>query len=348
MKTRFSVLLPSPFSKNVLTVAATVLVLLVLAVSCRKPDAYLYNEGQIYGTVYHIVYESPGGKELKPDIEKRLNELDNIFSTFKTESVISKVNTNQPVELDPLFVNCFNRSQEISKISGGAFDITVAPLVNAWGFGFKHKEKITQSLIDSLLSLTGYQKVKIENGKIIKENPGIMLDMSAIAKGYTCDLIGELLAQKGCKNYMVEIGGEVVARGVNKKGNAWSIGINKPDETAFYSDKDLQAVVKLPERALATSGNYRNFYVENGKKFAHTIDPKTGYPVQHSLLSATVLADNCMTADAFATAFMVMGLEKSVELSRQIPEIEVYFIYSDETGFNKVYMSDKFREHLVE
>ncbi len=330
-----------PFLFGLLFVPGVILLL----TACREP-AYLYNEGKIYGTVYHIVYEHPRGEELHGAIDAELARLNHIFSTFDTASQISLVNTNQPVTLDPLFVKCFNRSMEISEWSGGAFDITVAPLVNAWGFGFRHREKISQPLIDSLLRLTGYQKVRLEGDRVVKEHPGTMLDMSAIAKGYTCDLIGAFLADQGCRNYMVEIGGEVVAKGVNAHGKSWSIGISKPDEASLLDSNELQAVVMLPERALATSGNYRNFYEEGGKRFAHTIDPLTGYPVQHSLLSATVLANDCMTADGLATAFMVMGLEKSVELARQLPGVEVFFIYADASGFNKVFMSDGFRQYL--
>ncbi len=316
--------------------------------TCKGPSAYIFNQGKIYGTIYHIVYESPGAKDLHTEIDSELDKLNLIFSTFNPESQISKVNTNQPVKLNQYFITCFKRSMEVSELSGGAFDITVAPLVNAWGFGFRKKEKITPSLIDSLLQLTGYRKVKLADGKIVKENPGIMLDMSAIAKGYTCDIIGSYLAKKDCENYMVEIGGEIVARGLNPKGEIWNIGISKPDENSFLSNEDIQAVAKLPDRAMATSGNYRNFYVEDGKKYAHEIDPKTGYPVQHNLLSTTVIANDCMTADAWATAFMVLGLEKSVELQKRIPGIEVYFIYSDESGFNKIYMSDHFKDFMPE
>jgi FAD:protein FMN transferase len=316
--------------------------------ACKSPDVYIYNEGPVYGTYYHIVYESPGGEDFQEEIKAKFTEYDLSFSTFNSNSTISKINTNQEVVLDQWFINCFKRSQEISAITDGAFDITVAPLVNAWGFGFRHKENITPELIDSLLLLTGYHKVRYEDGVIIKDDPAIMLDMSAIAKGYTCDLIAGFLKLKGCKNYMVEIGGEVVAHGVNAKGRPWSIGISKPDETGLMALQEIQAVVKLPDRSLATSGNYRNFYEVDGKKYAHTIDPKSGYPVQHSLLSTTVLANDCMTADALATAFMVMGLEKSVELANTLPEIAVYFIYSDESGFNKIYMSENFRNNLVE
>ena len=315
---------------------------------CSQPAKYIFNEGQIYGTIYHIVYESPAGKDLKPEIDAELQRLTLIFSTFNPESQISKVNKNIPVELDPLFINCFNCSMKVSELSEGAFDITVAPLVNAWGFGFTNRQKITQPLIDSLLLVTGYKKVKLEKGKVVKENPGIMLDMSAISKGYTCDIIGSFLAERGCRNYMVEIGGEVVAKGINNRGTVWNIGISKPDETSYYAREDIQAVVKLPGKALATSGNYRNFYVQDGKKYGHEINPHTGYPAEQNLLSTTVLANDCMTADAWATAFMVLGLEKSVEIQKKLPGIEVYFIYADESGFNKIYMSDHFREYLSE
>lgn len=320
----------------------------VFLTACTSKKTYIYNEGPVYGTYYHVVYESPDGTDFHEEIKARFQEYDLSFSTFNPESVISKINNNQSVEADVWFTKCFEKAQEISGITEGAFDITVAPLVNAWGFGFREKENVTPELIDSLLQLTGYQKVRLENGQIIKNDPGIMLDMSAIAKGYTVDLIADFLKSKGCENYMVEIGGEVVAKGQNAKGSEWKIGISKPDETGLLTSEELQAIVKLPDHALATSGNYRNFYVEDGKKYAHTIDPATGYPVQHSLLSATVLANDCMTADAFATAFMVMGLEKSVELAKELPYLEVYFIYADETGFNKVYMSDQFERNLTE
>jgi len=221
-------------------------------------------------------------------------------------------------------------------------------MVNAWGFGPEEKKKMTPEIIDSLIQITGYKKIQLKNSKISKENPDMKLDMSAIAKGFTSDLVAGFLKEKGCVNYMVEIGGEVAAKGKNERGKTWTIGISKPDENAFLGGNEIQAKVQLPGHALATSGNYRNFYVEDGKKFAHTIDPKTGYPVQHSLLSATVLAENCMTADAFATAFMVLGLEKSIAVSEQITEIMVYFIYSDANGNNQEYMSENFELHLVD
>ena len=325
------------------------LLLLIFAFSACKqqPSKYIYNEGFIYGTMYHIVYESPNGKDFQDEITRRLNRYNKIFSTYDKESTISKINNNIDTRLEPEFITCFKKAMEVSKITHGAFDITAGPMVNAWGFGPEEKEKMTSNIIDSLKAITGYRKVQLKDGKIIKENPHMKLDMSAISKGYTCDLIGDFLKEKDCKNYMVEIGGEVVAKGENEKGNTWTIGISKPDENTFFATNDFQAKIHLPDHALATSGNYRNFYVENGKKYAHTIDPKAGYPVQHSLLSSTVLADNCMTADAFATAFMVLGMEDGVEIVKEHPELEVYFIYAAEDSSNKVYMSDNFQRHLV-
>ncbi len=318
-----------------------------LPISCQNKKVYISNEGYIYGTTYHITYESSKGEDLQVEIEEEMNKLNYSLSTFDSSSVISKVNKNEEVKLDHYFLTVFNKAMEISEKTDGAFDITVAPMVNAWGFGFKNKEKITDKLIDSLKNITGYKKIRLEEGKIIKDHPKTMLDGSAIAKGFACDVVGNFLKNKGCRNYMVEIGGEVVARGINKKGKAWSIGISKPDDYNFFANQKLKAIVKLPERALATSGNYRNFYVEDGKKYAHTIDPKTGYPVQHSLLSTTVLADNCMTADAYATAFMVMGLDESIKLSETVPEIDVYFIYANEKGNYKTYISPGFKKLLV-
>ncbi len=323
--------------------------ILVLGVySCAQPK-YIYNEGTIHGTFYHIVYESPDGRDMQKEIDSLLNKLNMIFSVYEKESVISKVNNNEEVELPPYFITCFKKAMEVSEISDGAFDITCGPMVNAWGFGPKtEKKKMSQEKVDSLKLITGYKKVKLENGKVIKENPNMKLDMNALCDGYFCDLTGDFLAGKGCVNYMVEIGGEVDAKGVNEKGNIWTIGINKPEENAMFSNTDIQAKVKLKDKALATSGNYRNFYIEDGKKYAHTIDPKTGYPVQHSILSATVVTDNGLTADAFATTFMVLGMDESIKLLENHPELQVYFIYADEQGNNKIYMSEGFKKYIKE
>jgi thiamine biosynthesis lipoprotein len=299
----------------------------------------------IYGTYYNIKYKSPDGKDFQPEISEELNRLSLIFSHYEKESTITKINNNIEVELEPEFTSCFRRAMEISKITNGAFDITVGPLISAWGFGPEERQKMTPEMVTDLKKLIGYDKMKLENGKIIKEIPEMTINMSAIAKGYTCDLMGEFLAKKGCENFLVDIGGEVVANGKNDKGKIWSIGIREPVEDPFKND--LNAALQLPNKAMATSGNYLNFYEVDGKKYAHTIDPVSGYPVQHSLLSSTVLANDCMSADAFATAFMVLGKDVGIEIARQVPGLEVYFIYADKDGQNKVYMSEGFAEFLM-
>jgi thiamine biosynthesis lipoprotein len=293
------------------------------------------------------VYESPTGNDFHEEIRTKLSEYNLMFSPFDTSSVIARINNNEETKLTPEFVKCFNRAIEISEITSGAFDITAGPMVNAWGFGPETKQNMTQEKVDSLKKITGYNKISLENGKIIKYTPNMKLDMSAIAKGYTCDLITKFLADKGCENYMVDIGGEIVALGKNTQEKEWTIGINNPEENNFFDSSDYALALRLPNHALATSGNYRNFYIKNGKKYAHTIDPRIGYPVQHSILSATVLANDCMTADAMATAFMVLGLEEGIELAKKIPEIEVCFIYADSLGNNQIYMSENLENYIV-
>lgn len=307
---------------------------------------YIYNEGTVYSTYYHIVYESCTGKDYLNEIEQKMYMLDNSLSTFNPGSTISKINQNLPVRVDPLFKKCFKKGMKISKITGGAFDMTIAPLVNAWGFGFKHKETVTQDLIDNLLNSVGFQKVKLSWNRIVKQNPAIMLDASAIAKGLAVDLVAKLLSSKGCRNYMVEIGGEIAARGVNQRNKTWRVGISKPVDDPTFSSRDFQDIVSLSGKALATSGNYRNFYIEGNKKYSHTIDPKTGYPVQHTLLSATVLADDCMTADAYATAFLVLGVEKSMQIINKTRGLEGYLIFTDDSGEYKVIYSKGFEKYL--
>ncbi len=321
--------------------------ILILFPACNERGKYIFNEGFDHATTYHITYESPHGTDLQEGIAETMKKVDHSLSTYDPNTTISKVNQNRDTVLDDCFLTVYRKAMQISEITGGAFDITVAPMVNAWGFGFKNKEKVTPELIDSLKGLVGYKKIKLVDGKIIKQHRNTMLDCNALAEGYMCDLVGSYLEKQNCKNYMIEIGGEVLAKGKNPKGEYWRIGISKPDDGNF-SDQKLEAIVQLKGKALATSGNYRNFYVEGGKKYAHTIDPKTGYPAQHSLLSATVLADSCMTADAFATAFMVLGLERSVELANSGNDVEVYFIYADENGHYKSYVSDGFKPFLIQ
>ena len=303
----------------------------------NKTDGKEYHQtqGNVFGTLYHITYD--GQKDLHEGIEATLKDVDKSLSPFNEHSVITAINNNQSDRADERLKTVFVLAQKISKVTNGAFDITCAPLVNAWGFGFKNAEKVDSTTIDSLLQFVGYKKVRLTENKIHKDDPRIMLDCSAIAKGYGVDAVAKYLEQQGVKNYMVEIGGEVRVQGLNPQRNKWRIGINKPTDDPTSTNGELQEVLEVSNIAMATSGNYRNFYEKDNIRYAHTIDPRTGYPVQHSILSATVLAADCATADAYATAFMVMGMEQAIELLVHHPEIQAYLIYSGKKGENKVW-----------
>jgi len=311
-------------------------VALILLSSCG--NKFHYDEGYIFGTTYHVVYQSD--TNLKVDYHARLQDVDNSLSSFNKNSIITKVNNNIDVECDSMFIEVFNTSQEISQKTDGAFDITVAPLVNAWGFGFKKYKENTN--IDSLMTFVGYNKIRLDGKRIIKDIPEIQLITSAIAKGYGVDVVADYLESKGINNYMVEIGGEIRASGLNEKKSVWRVGIDKPIDDVSASNRVLQGVLEMSKGALATSGNYRNFYIKDGKKYSHTIDPRTGYPVQHSVLSASVKAPNCMVADAYATSFMVLGIEKAEEIVEKDSSLEAYIIYSEDGKF-KVWKSKGFR-----
>ena len=285
---------------------------LLLLVSCAQKE-YRQNTNFVFGTIYNITYQSD--KDLQQEIEAELMKVDGEFSMFNPQSTVARINSgDSTVERSEMFNERYQLAQTVSKETDGAFDITVAPLVNAWGFGFKHEQLPTPEQVDSLLQLRN------------------QMDFSAIAKGYGCDVVARLLESHGIHNYMVEIGGEVVVSGKNAKGDDWHIGITKPTEDSLNVEGEMQTVLSITDHAMATSGNYRNFYYQGGRKYAHTIDPRTGYPVQHSLLSATVLAENCATADAYATSFMVLGVEGAKAVLARHPELMAYLIYTDEKG----------------
>jgi len=288
------------------------------------------------------------GEDYQNEIEGKLRQFDQSLNSYDSTSIISRMNRNDSTaEADSLFETCFNKAREVSAITNGAFDITVGPLVNAWGFGFKNAQFIDSALIDSLMYYVGYKKVRLDQKKIIKEDKNIVIDVNAIAQGFSVDIIAAYLESKQIKNYMVEIGGELRVKGVNEEGGLWRIGIDKPIEGSDEENRELQDIVLLNSRSISTSGNYRQFYVKDGIKYAHTIDPKTGYPAMHSLLSATVLADDCMTADAYATACMVLGVAKSIELAKKLDYLDVYLIYTDSSSNYRIYYSKGF-DDLIE
>ena len=318
----------------------------IYIISNQEDTVYQDNKGRIFGTFYQIKYQS--AKDLHQGILGELDKVDNSLSMFNKESIISKINNNEDIIPDSMFNDVFDTAMEISKITDGAFDITVAPLVNAWGFGFKEGTTPDKHIIDSLMHIVGYENVWKEDGKICKKYPETMLDCSGIAKGYSCDVIANYLKANGVENYLVNIGGEIVTSGINDKRLPWKIQVTKPVDDSLSTESEIQTIINVTDKAMATSGNYRNFYFKGGKKYAHTIDPSTGECVQHNILSATVLADRCMDADAYATAFMVMGLDKAKKILEKHPELMAYLICDGENGTYKVWCSPSLKDKLQE
>lgn len=320
----------------------------------QRDVPYQTDEGFVFGTSYKITYQY--SSNLKSGIEEQLKMVDDALSMFNEKSVISSVNKGEhyipKTETGKMFLEVFHLAMNISDETDGAFDITVAPLVNAWGFGFKHDEMPTEAQVDSILLFVGYDKVSYftERGGegISKRDPRVMLDCSAIAKGYGCDVVARYLEEQGISNYMVMIGGEVVTKGINPSRLPWRIGVTKPIDDTLGVEQENQTVLNVTDKAMATSGNYRNFYYKGGKKYAHTIDPATGRPIQHPLLSATVLAKDCATADAYATSFMVMGMNKAKVLLDKHPELMAYFIYTDRNGELAVWFSPTLQDKISE
>ena len=298
---------------------------------------YVSDDGRVFGTFYKIKYAS-NGKDVKTEYLAALAAVDTALSTFNKQSTITRVNLSPASVLvtdkDSLFFLNDTAASEIYTITNGAFDITVAPLVNAYGFGFDPNRSTPDSVIAELKNYVGWKKVSLSpSGYIKKENPNVKLDASAIAKGFGSDAVARVLRQNGINDFMVEVGGEVVCSGVNDKGRVWSIGINKPiEDSTMQHTNEIQRVVQLDGKALATSGNYLQYYYKNGTKYAHTIDPCSGKPVNHTLLSSSIIADDCMTADALATACMVIGVDSALSLIESLPNVEGYFIYAGNNG----------------
>lgn len=323
--------------------------ILILAVSaCQLPQKQkkVRFSGLAQGTYYAITYFDPHGRNLQQGIDSLLHAFDQSVSMWEPESVISKINrADSGVICDEVFIQTYRLARKVAEESNGAFDYTIGPLANAWGFGFKDRQHVDQEVVDSLLPLVDYRLVQLDGDRIRMEKEGMEFNFNAVAQGYSVDLVGAYLASKGIENYLVDIGGEVLARGSKPGQGPWKVGIEKPSEDEF-SDRELQATVLLSDKALATSGNYRKFFVEDGVRYSHTLDPQTGFPVTHSLLSVSVLADDCGTADAWATAFMVMGLDKAKKILQSGSDLEAFFIYSDESGNLKTYASHGMKKIL--
>ena len=292
--------------------------------------SYYHNQGKVFGTYYNIRYEAAA--DLEDSIQAAFTAFDNSLSLFNPHSILSAINDNRDTLTNASFETMWAEAERVHALSGGAFDITVAPLVNYWGFGRKGTQNTDrcadriQTDVDSIRALVGFEKVTLVDHKVVKTDPRVQIDGGAVAKGQACDMIAEVLRKNGCTNYLVDIGGEVVAHGMNDKGNPWHIGITKPNLNNDGAQEELQEILAVSDICMATSGNYRNFYYADGERRSHTIDPRTGYPVQHSLLSATVVSSTCMRADALATACMVLGADKALEMIARAEDAACYFI----------------------
>ena len=331
--------------KNSIFLSITFSVIMSLAFS---QDNLMYLEGEAQGTTYHITYVDDQQRNFQAEIAQILIDFDQSVSTYQPNSLISRINNNDTtVEVDAYFKACFIKAKEIWENTNGAFDPTVYPLVNAWGFGPGKKQHIEQQLIDSILTFVGFEKISLIGNKIVKTDPRVALDFNAFAQGYSVDVISAFLTSQQISSYIVEIGGEVYAKGTQPSGENWIVGIEQPIDNKIDSNPLIVGAI-LENKAIATSGNYRRFIVENGVKYAHHIDPKTGYPTKNNLLSASVFSSSCIASDANATGILVMGLEEAKRFLSIHQELQVYLIYSDESGAYQVYQTPGLAALLID
>ncbi|MCI4443816.1 MAG: FAD:protein FMN transferase [Lentimicrobium sp.] len=329
-------------------IGLTIGVFLFYVTSIYSQQEPIRIEGEAQGTTYHITYFDNQNRDFQLEIEKILKNFDLSVSTYIPNSVISRINSNDKnVVVDKYFIACFNKAKEVWKNTNGAFDPTVYPLSNAWGFGPGKKQKIEKTKIDSILKFVGFQLIELKGNKVIKKDPRVALDFNAFAQGYSVDVVSDFLTSKKINSYIVEIGGEVYAKGRKPDGKNWTIGIEKPIDNK-ETGNPLKAIVKLENMAIATSGNYRRFNIEDGVKYAHHIDPKTGYPTKNNLLSASIFAKECISSDANATGVLVLGLEKAKVFLQKHPELQAYLIYSDENGNYQVYETSGIKSIISE
>ncbi|MEX0968664.1 MAG: FAD:protein FMN transferase [Bacteroidia bacterium] len=322
------------------------LLLCVCFWGCQPEAKYVSIAGETMGTTYHVTYRDSLNRDLQSGVDSVLKVVNQSMSTYIPTSLISQFNqSSRGILMDQHFKTVFAKALEVAANTGGAFDPTVAPLVNAWGFGFKKQDNVDSAMIDSLMAFVGYEKVQIKGDSAIKLQPEVMLDFSAIAKGYGVDAVAAYLESNGISNFMVEIGGEVMARGRNSHGQWWTIKILRPADKADQTSAG-EAVASLADQALATSGNYQQFYEKDGRRYSHTINPETGWSVEHNLLSASVIAPDCMTADAYATAFMVMGKEKALQYAERQQEVQVFLIFENEDKTLETFLSEDLKDQF--
>lgn len=314
----------------------TLTVLMLAASGCgRKPD-YKSADGVVWNTTYHIVWNGP--QSLTDSIFHTLDEVGGILSVFDENSEVCRVNTDSAVRVSPMFIEVYNASRKVNAETGGKFDPTLAPLIQAWGFGKGHQCSADTARIPELLQRVGIRRTHLEGDILVKERPDITFNFSAIAKGYGCDAVARMFDCNGISDYLVEIGGEIRASGVSPRNQAWRVSIDKPSLQPGAPIHDSQSVIAITDCGVATSGNYRNFHSANGSRFGHTLDPTTGRPVATDVISATVIAPTAMEADAYATACMVLGSKGSVRLAKE-KNLAIMLILSDST----IYSTESFK-----
>ena len=324
-----------------------VIIGLMILASCDKQPKKVVLEGLAQGSYYAVTYFDDEGRNFQHDIDSIFHAVDMSVNLWVDSSVISKVNRNEEVTLDSIFIDNFNIAQEAAQLSDGYFDPTISPIVAAWGFSYKNGDSITPQLIDSLKRLVDYRNIRIEDGKVVKEDLAMQLDFNAIAQGYTSDMIAHFLESRGIKNYLVDTGGEIMAKGEKPNGQPWIVGIEKPAEN-WDSERLLQTRIALRDKGLVTSGSTRKYVERDGRRYSHCIDPKTGYPVEHQVLSVTVLAENSVWADALASICMVMGMEPSLPLIESMDGVEAYYIFVNEKNELETFATEGFKTLIVD
>lgn len=321
------------------------LMIMTFTTGCNNQNTYRTLDGFAQGGTFHLVYQLPSEEfqyNVPDSLTKYFTRINASLSGYDSTSIVSQINRGEKPQLDSLFIECFNLSKEVYEATAGAFDISAAPLFDLWGFGFKEKEKVTQAKIDSILQFVGMDKLSIVYDStakahlLHKSDPRMKVNFNAIAQGYTCDYICSNLEKMGIENYLLEVGGEIMCKGKNSRGKEWSVAIDKPLDGNFVPGESVQAIIQLSGGGLVTSGNYRKFYVEDGEKYSHTINPATGYPVKHNLLSVTVLAKDASMADAYATYLMVIGFEKAKEFLQNRDDMDALMVYGEQKQM-KVY-----------
>ena len=322
---------------------------LLLLCSCEKSGRYVRIEGFAQGGTYHVIcspVRGVGQQALRAAIDSRLQAIDFSLSGYNKGSLLSRLNAGEDLPLDSLFIECFTLSKAVWAETDGAFDPSAAPLFDLWGFGFTNKEKVTDRAVDSVRAFVGMDRLRLETREdgthLVREDPRMRLNFNAVAQGYSCDVVARYLDSLGCRAYLVDIGREIICKGLNESGTAWRIGLDKPTDGNMEEGRDLQAILEVSDCGIVTSGNYRKFYIENGQKYAHTIDPKSGRPVSHNLLSATVVAKDAATADAYATWLMVVGVDKARAILAGRPDLEALLVY-EEDGQMRTFQTDKIK-----